>query len=385
LLRESVLNQWPGWVEASAPESVSALWVECTLSRNLAEFPFPGRAHDDEARAVEERVLQALDHIGLASRGAYYSFQELSYAEQRMLLERRLATEELLMAKGPRGVFINADQTLCVMINGLDHVCLRALASGIQAEAAWRILNGLDDQLGRMLDYAYSQRLGYLSSVLDNVGTGLRVRGLFHLPGCTQADEVKTLGHATGGGGLLLCGVCSGASVQRIGTAEPLGAEAEAWARDSLHADIEGAILGGARGTLGDLYVLGTHGTLGKSEAEMTYAFQSAAAEIVSAEESARAKMFSQSRTAAEDRIGRALGTARGARMLGFEESMQLLSSLRLGVAAHVLVAAGIERLNELLLGCQAAHLAVGNRDAEGALRMSQARADLFRGVFGPL
>src|SRR5690606_33197796 len=151
-------------------------------------------------------------------------------------------------------------------------------------------------------------------------------------------------------------------------------AEAEAWTRDSLHADIEGVVMGGSRGTLGDLFILGTHGTLGKSESEMTYAFQSAAAEIASAEEAARAKMFSQGRLAAEDRIGRALGAARGARVRGFEESMQLLSSLRLGAAGHVMVAAGMERLNELLLGSQAAHLAVSNRDAAGAMRMSQAR-----------
>lgn len=384
MLRESVLTTWPRWVEATAAESACALWVECTLSRNLAEYPFPFRAHEEEARAVEERVLKALDQVGLAANGTYYSFEELSYAEQRMLVERRLATEELVAGRGPRGVFVSADQATSVMINGLDHICLRALASGYQAETAWRTLNGLDDQLGRILDYAFSDRLGYLSSVLDNVGTGLRVRGLFHLPACHQADEIKSLSRAATGG-LLLCGICSGAAVQRVAAAGTPGAEAETWARDSLHADIEGAILGGSRGTLGDLYLLGTHGTLGKSEAEMTFSFQSAASEIVTAEEAARARLFSQNRVALEDRIGRALGMARGARLMGFEEGVQVLSALRFGAVSHCLVTTGVERLNELLLGSQAAHIAVSNRDAAGALRMSQVRAELFRGAFGPL
>jgi protein arginine kinase len=378
----SMPSDCPLWTQPTGRASAIAPWVELTLNRNLADFPFPSSANEDEMGRIEARLLEALDKAGLMTRGRYYTMRELSAVDQHRLAERRLAVDELLLRGGPRGVFLRDDQSLCIMINGVDHLSVRIAASGHEAEPAWQELNNLDNVLSGLLDFAFDSRRGYLTSVLDNVGTGLRVRTLLHLPGLRQTDGL--LRHAEAGArqGLILCGV------RTVPGLPPLPEESAPpqpeWAMEYLHADVDSALFGIGTDTLGDLYLLSTHATLGRSEPELLFAMQHCAAEMAGAEESARAQMLSQGRLALEDRVGRAIGAAREARLIGFEEGYAILSSLRLGAACRVLNGTPpLAVLNELLVTIQGAHLAAELPASAGALDLPAARADRFRALFG--
>ena len=58
-----------------------------------------------------------------------------------------------------------------------------------------------------------------------------------------------------------------------------------------------------------------------------------------------------------EDKVWRAFATLRHARMLSFDEAMNLLSGVRLAVGLKLITGLGVYTLNKLLIFSQPAHL----------------------------
>lgn len=345
---KTFLNKPAGWIGQSGPEEDCVIHTRGSLVRNLADFPFPERCSEDEKAAVEERVLAALEQSEFFANGQYYPITELSLQESRLLMERHLMTPWLMEGQGPRGVYLSDDQCLSVMVNERDHVRITAIASGLVPRDVWNRLSEADDALALYLDFSFDERHGYLSSSLDELGTGLRVAGLVHLPGLTTAGRIMPL---------------------------------EQSIRTNQHA------LTGAFGEIGKapgyLYMIGNRGTLGRSEEEIVYHFRTTVNDAVLQERSARASiMKEESVPALADRVGRALGIARGARVLEFQEALDLLSALRLGLATGQVESFSVQQLNELLLLAQAAHLESRLGEPSDHLALSTARASLFRQRF---
>jgi protein arginine kinase len=107
----------------------------------------------------------------------------------------------------------------------------------------------------------------------------------------------------------------------------------------------------------GDFYQISNQVTLGRSEEEILRAIAETVPAIVSYERQAREVLMRDMRSALQDRIHRSLGTLRSARMMSSEETLDLLSNVRLGVTLQLIDDLTIQRVNELLLQTQPAHL----------------------------
>jgi protein arginine kinase len=222
-----------------------------------------------------------------------------------------------------------------------------AIGSGLQLQSLWGRLSTIDDAMTGALDFAYHERFGYLTSALDSVGTGLHVAAVLHMPGLAAMNGVL---------------------------------EVEKSARELGHT------LSGVFGKLAsepaDLFCLANASTLGRSEEELVYHSRNLVSELLQRERAARETMFEEGRRGIEDRVGRALGVARGARLLDLEEALGVLSSLRLGAVHGLVDAISLKSLNELLLAAQPGHIQMKlGRDCD-ALTLSFERADLFRAQF---
>jgi len=377
----------PLWVGADAPDAAPVVVSQCTLSRNLDDFPFPGRCDDDEKRQIEERIVQVLDSTGLLANGQYYALHELDAVSTRFLAERRLITYELMGVSGAHGVYVSDDQTLSIMVNGLDHLCMRVQMAGNQLSEAWQKLSAVDDQLAGALDFAFDEKLGYLAALLDNAGTGLRAALLLHLPALQGTSGLATAFAGLDRQHVLLHGVRAGgaeAALAMQGSGEtaltaPVGQGLEAAIDQALYSDLNGALSGPLDRTVGDLSLLVNRGTLGASEEELVFHLRHTADDLLEAERRARETWIERDTVGIEDRAGRALGTARGARLLGFAESLAVLSSLRLGVVANTAPAIPLDTLNQLLLPAQGAHLEIECGAACDGLNLCIERAKLFR------
>ncbi len=383
---DALLDKAPKWLSARGETASVALMCQCALSRNFGDLPFPARCSEEERALVEERVVSVLDGLNLLTHGQYYALHELPAREVRFLAERRLITYDLMCAGGPRGVYVSDDQGLCIMTNGADHLCNRAMQPGLQLQEAWARLNLMDDTLSGMLDFVFNERLGFLTSELGNIGTGLKVGVLLHLPALTLADRILEFAERASGLGLQMGGAIAGPGkpsgaprLESALTPDQLGGTVEPITDQALYNNLNGAVSGTLQEAVGDLFVLSSISTLGSPEEEIVFQVRHMAQEIVREEQAARALLLSDTMPRLEDQIGRAAGVAAGARLLEFEEGVSLLSSLRLGVELGVLPNHTLGQVNELLLAAQGAHIEVARGRSYDAITLNKARADLFR------
>ena len=159
-------------------DDADGIVVSCRtrLARNLTAQPFAQKANEEDEREVIERVLSAARRIAAMRDAAFFKMDALDASDRRLLVERHLVSPALAESKGQRGVLFNADESLSVMINEEDHLRLQAILPGLSSEKAWELINSLDDQLGAGLDFAYSEKYGYLTACPTN--TGNRTSGI---------------------------------------------------------------------------------------------------------------------------------------------------------------------------------------------------------------
>jgi protein arginine kinase len=266
----------------------------------------------------------------------------------RFLLERHLISRELANGSGDRGVLFNRSEMLAVMVNEEDHLRIQAIRAGFQLHDAYQDLQWVDDRLDRELEFAFSSEFGFLTACPTNVGTGMRASVMFHLPALVftkQIDKVFS-------------------SVTKINLA------------------VRGFYGEGTQAS-GDFYQISNQITLGKSEEEILDLLDRVVPKIVSYERAVRDHLLEKDRLRLEDKICRAFGVLRSARSISSEETMEHLSSVRLGVNLGLLHDVGMPTVNELFILTQPAHLQrLEKRDLTPEER-DAARADFIRKHLG--
>ena len=122
---------------------------------------------------------------------SFINVAELSLLDRQLLVERQLISRELASSEGARSVAIDAPEQLSLMVNEEDHLRLQVIKSGLDLDGAWELVNQLDDEIESRLTYAYNEQLGYLTACPTNVGTGMRVSVLVHLPALVIAKQIE--------------------------------------------------------------------------------------------------------------------------------------------------------------------------------------------------
>lgn len=344
--RETLVEAAAAWTQGHGAEADIVLCCRGALLRNLADFPFPARCTDYERQAIVDRVLDAFRQHAVFEDAAYVSCEGADAVEVQRLTERGLANSTVLDGEGPRGVLVNEAQSVSVTINGRDHVCLQAIGPGLELKETWSRLDEMDTALCQHVDVAFHERYGYLTSALDTLGTGLSMLVMLHLPALSMA------------GGIMNAAV-----------------ELE----KGQHV-LDGA-LGPVTEGRGDLYCLSNKRSLGQPEEEILFHLRHAALDLVQRERDIRRELMAETAVSVEDRVWRAVGVARNARLLDFNEAVGLLSSIRLGASLELLDpgAVDLQLLNTLFLAVSPAHIAARIHGATDSAEASVERARLFR------
>src|SRR5208283_4579687 len=228
----------------------------------------------------------------------------------------------LAAADGPRGVALGPNETVSLMINEEDHMRLQVMRSGFALDEAWQDIDRVDDLLEARVSYAFSDEFGYLTACPTNVGTGMRSSVMLHLPALVLAKQIEKVFRA----------------LQKINLA------------------VRGLYGEGSRAS-GDFYQISNQITLGKSETAILGEIREVIPQIIDYERKARTTLIRESRQALQDRVSRAYGTLCSATMMTSEETMDLLSSVRLGINLGLLEDLTIPKVNELFIQTQPAHL----------------------------
>ncbi len=312
---KEALPAFPAWAGETGWEADVILSTRVRLARNLSGAAFPGRASDADLKAVAKQVLAAAKHRdkGQVSLRAV-EVGRLGEADKAALVDSHLISVTHAMAGPHRWALVDDRHTVSVMVNEEDHLRLQAILPGLQIDAAWRVADQMDDQLGGQLDYAFDAQYGYLTASLGNCGTGLRVSVMAHLPGLALSEKIESAMEA----------------------ARTLGAA------------VRGPY-GEGSAVAGDVYQISNAVSTGKSEKQLLTRLAATATLILTDEQAARELLWREQRSKIEDAVGAALARLKVAERLSAGDSMALLSTLRLGAQLGLPTGVTNRIFNELL------------------------------------
>jgi protein arginine kinase len=345
-MKLSDLTQQAGeWLRGSGPMSDIVISSRIRLARNLAGYPYLTRCTRHQRQAVEHKVRDTILGAQIAPKTLYLDLDAASELDRQFLVERHLISKPHASAEGARGVAIGENETVSIMVNEEDHLRLQVLRSGLQLEEAWEEITRIDDQLESKLDWAFHPRFGYLTACPTNVGTGIRVSVMLHLPALKLTGEIEKVFRA---------------------------------AKD-MRLAVRGLYGEGTEAT-GDFYQISNQTTLGKTEDDIISDFKHLVIpKIIDYEHHARKTLANDRAVHLDDKVCRALGTLRAARLIASEETLLLLSHLRMGINLGRIKDIDVKTINELFLVTQPAHLQkILGKKMEGDGRRA-ARADYIR------
>ena len=323
---DDLANMSGEWLKGSGPESDIVISSRIRLARNLADFPFISRTTEADRAEIEKILhgrIEELQSSGkVPAETLYIDVGDLQDVDRQFLVERQLISRELAESEGARAVMIDEAERFSVMINEEDHLRIQVIESGLNLNRAWEQINELDDLIEDRVTYAYSDRLGYLTACPTNVGTGVRVSVMLHLPALVITRQIEKVFR----------------SLQKINLA------------------VRG-LYGEGSQAMGDFYQISNQITLGLTEEELIKKVGDVVPMLIDYERQAREFLIRESHETLHDRVSRAFGILRTAQTISSEETMHLLSSVRMGINLGLIGELEIPTVNKLFIHTQPAHL----------------------------
>src|SRR5438874_795812 len=179
------------WLRGSGPMSEVVISSRIRLARNVAGYPFLAKCSRGQRTTLEHKTRDVILEANIAPQTLYVDLEASPEMDRQLLVERHLISKPHAAAEGARGVAVGENETLSIMINEEDHLRIQVLRSGLQLDEAWEQINAIDDALEAKLDFAFHQRFGYLTACPTNVGTGIRVSVMLHLPALKLTGEIE--------------------------------------------------------------------------------------------------------------------------------------------------------------------------------------------------
>ncbi len=358
---EDWLKRTGKWMEGTGPFPEIAVSSRIRLARNLEGQPFITRATPAQSLAVMETMTKAFSQVAQLKEAGVWAMDELSGLDRHLLVERHVISHELAGTAPPapqvpgalrvaeqarvgRGVVIDMEERISLMMNEEDHLRLQVIHSGLDLEGAWEVAAKIDRTLSEMLTYAFSSSWGYLACCPTNTGTGLRASVMLHLPALVFERRAEKVLRKASQLGLAVRGLYGeGSEVKSV------------------------------------FFQVSNQVTLGKTETEIIEHVAHVTRQLIQAEQETRQSLMKNQRIKIEDSVWRAYALLKHARTVTSVEATDLLSTVRLGVELGLIKDVSIRTLNELLMLAQPAHMQKRlGQEVSGGVR-DEKRAEFFR------
>lgn len=287
------------WYLGTGAQNDVVINTSIHIARNVRKYPFPSRLSLPEKLKVNSVIKTAADSMGEYSFN-YYEMKTLSQSEVVSLAERHLVSPEFASSRDGRALLLTEDEAVSIMLNEEDHIRLQVMYAGFALDEAFKTAQNIDQKLSQKLDFAFDEKLGYLTQDPTALGTGMKASVVLHLPALVSTSQITRL----------------------ITTVSKLGLS------------LRGSYGEGAAAK-GDMFRLSNTITLGISERAAVENLKSIALQIAAQERTAREEIFKAPVT--EDRIYRAYGVLKYARLIDTNEFMELISLVRLGAVKGII------------------------------------------------
>lgn len=293
------------------------------LARNITDKPFPDRISEEDAR----KLVNTVENSFFSTEYIKDEYKSIHLWDNEKIsnipyFEKHLISRRLIENTNKAAFIVNKDETVSVMINEEDHIRLQCISGGFNLEEVLDYCDKLDDFIEEKINYAFDERLGYLTACPTNLGTGLRASVMIHLPSITMDNEIGRILNALTQVGMTIRG-----------------------------------LYGEGSGAYSNIYQISNQITLGISETDILSNLKAVVNQLINQENLSREQLNKNYKFELEDKIYRSLGILKSAVIMDVKECLKLLSSVRLGVEMGIIKEIDKKTLNRLLLETQPATL----------------------------
>jgi protein arginine kinase len=332
------------WLRGTGPNSHIVMSSRMRLARNLEKLPFSQWATKHVQDEVLSTILEAARAVPQLKDAFFVKLKDASEIDRLFFVERHLMSPEHTTDVDYKALIVDKNEVISIMVNEEDHLRMQVLQSGFSLREAWRIIDTLDSELSKRLPFAYSAKWGYLTACPTNTGTGLRGSVMLHLPALVFTGQIEKVLQATAKLGL----------------------------------NIRGLFGEGSEAT-GNVFQVSNQVSLGRTEEDIIDSIERIINQIIIREEVTRKTIISKNKEALADRVWRAYGTLKSAHIITSNETIALLSAIRLGVDLGIVKNLDRRMINELFILIQPAHLQKLEGKALDSNQRDIKRADLIR------
>ncbi len=345
---DSFIDNTGEWLKGTGDNANIVMSSRIRLARNLMGFPFPNKASKKQLHQILTTVHKAIEEIGYFETSSLFKISELDNVDKQFLIERHLISHDHATNPDGKAVLISKEEVLSVMINEEDHLRIQVMQSGLNLDETWKIINSIDDALSEKLDFAYSMHWGYLTACPTNTGTAMRGSVMLHLPALVMTKQINKVM----------------AAISKLNFASR-------------------GFYGEGTQASGNIYQISNQLSMGHGEVEVLQNIKGLIRQVIEQEEQARQALMLQNKPMLEDKIFRSYGILKNAHIISSQETVDLLSMVRLGVDLGVLKDITRKCINELFITIQPAHLQKIGKKKLSASERDAKRANLIRKKLG--
>ncbi len=311
------------WLNAEGKNDDIVISSRVRLARNIKDIPFPDKLSAEKGKEIVEMINDSiLDLPEYKDKFKTTKLWESDSLNNKTYFEKHLISYKLLSNCKKAAFISDKDETISIMLNEEDHIRIQCITSSLNLEEAYDTADNLDNLIESKVDYAYDERLGYLTACPTNVGTGMRASVMMHLPALSISNEITDILKAVSQVGMTIRG-----------------------------------LYGEGSKVSGNLYQISNQISLGITEKEIMNNLNAVINQIINQENISRQKLMQNYSYEIEDRMHRALGILKSARLLDLSEGLDLISQVRLGVELGIIKNVDKKLLNSLLVNTQPAML----------------------------
>lgn len=308
------------WYLQNGKESDVVMSTRIRLARNLAEFPFVNRSKKEDLESVENKIKEITPSLGYGIK--FLKLKDIDDITKMSLVEKHIISPNFALREDSNGaMLINNDENISIMINEEDHLRIQILGEGFDIDNLMNLAIEVDEKLEKNLNYAYSEKYGYLTACPTNVGTGLRASVMVHLPALTKTGNIQKILEVINNFGMNIRGV-----------------------------------YGEGTKAYGNMYQVSNKQSLGITEKEIIKNLKQIVEKIIEQERLAR-KILSKEPVELEDAVYRAYGILANCKKISSEEAIEILSSVKLGVDMGIIKELDDLKVNKLELYTKPANL----------------------------
>lgn len=326
------------WYLQNGEKSDVVLDSKIELSRNIIDFPFENKCTKSDRKEILNKFIEINNKMNYNLK--IFKLKDMDSITIRTLIEKKLINNDFIENKDENtAIAINEDENICIMINGEDHFKIQIFTPGLEIEDGIKLITEIDNKMEENLDYAYSDKYGFLTSSLANVGTGMRSYIYVHLPALGLTQNVHKIIEIINKFGMNII-------------------------------DLKN-----------DIYIISNKQTLGISENEIINNLKIIVDKVIEQERLAR-KFLEKSAIELEDNIYRNYGILSNCRIISFDDAMNLLSKVKLGTDLGI-----IKEMDDLKIKKLYFYIKSGNlqrylgKKIDNIYDVNVSRADMIRKI----